>query len=390
MIPFTETLFWSALIIILYTYAGYPVLLLILVSLKKIFSTRGKATDAANQPVTLVVAAYNEELVITEKINNCLSLDYPADLLKFIFVTDGSTDQTTAIVQQHPQILHLHQAEREGKLAAVNRAMDHVTTGVVIFTDANTMLNNQCIKNIMRHYADEKVGGVAGEKKVHGDDSGEGLYWKYESFLKNLDSRLCTVVGAAGELFSMRTSLYTRLPANIIIEDFLQSLSICLKGWVVRYEPQAYAVERASFSITDEMERKIRISAGGFQAVVFLRQLLNVFRYPVVAFQYISHRVLRWTLCPIALIVLLVTSLLLAISHGSFYLLFAAVQVVAYLMALVGWLIARSDRHPGIFYVPFYFVFMNFCVFAGFGRFVRGRQQSMWKKASRVQKNNDQ
>jgi cellulose synthase/poly-beta-1,6-N-acetylglucosamine synthase-like glycosyltransferase len=367
---------------------------LIFVALKSIFIKSRKTTLTPQPAVTLVVAAYNEEEIIAEKINNCLTLGYPSHLMHFIFVTDGSTDQTVGIVKQYPELLHLHQPQRAGKLAAVNNAMEHVKTDIVIFTDANTMLNKQSITNIVRHYTDPKVGGVAGEKKVLAADGGsvakgEGAYWKYESFLKNLDSRLCTVVGAAGELFSMRTSLYTRLPGNIIIEDFVQSLSVCLKNYVVRYEPQAYAVEQASFSMTDEMERKIRISAGGFQAIVFLKKLLNVFSYPVVAFQYISHRVLRWTFCPIALIVLFLTTVRLAFTYHSFYSWFATIQVIGYVMALIGWGIARQNRHPGTFYLPFYFVFMNFCVFAGFSRYISGKQGSAWKKAARGTKNND-
>ena len=391
MLPVSETVFWISFIIIFYTYAGYPLLLLMLVYIKKIIRPASGPKEMINQyePVTLLVAAYNEQEVIEEKIKNCLALDYPPDKLKLLFITDGSTDNTVSIIKKYPLAGNLHQPVRKGKLAAMNRAMQFVDTDIVIFSDANTLLNRECINKIMSHYTDSKVGGVAGEKKILQSEDGavargEGLYWKYESFLKHLDSQLYTTVGAAGELFSMRTALYTALPENTIIEDFVQSLLLCQKGFVVKYEPGAFSLEKASLSVKDEMERKTRISAGGFQAIIYLKKLFNVFRFPTLSFQYISHRVLRWTLCPIALVVLFIASIIAWLSQGSLIFgFFTLLQAVFYLMAGVGWLIARKNRDPGLFYLPFYFVLMNFCVFAGFMRFVTGKQGVMWQKALR-------
>ncbi len=224
--------------------------------------------------ISLVVTAYNEESIIKEKILNTLSLDYPEDKLKIIFITDGSTDSTPYIIGSYPRITLLHHSERKGKLAAMNRVIEHINTEYVIFSDANTLLNPDCIKKIVPHYANALTGGVSGEKKVSSSNnavSGEGIYWKYESFLKKLDSELYTTVGAAGELFSIRTSLYTPLPENTIIEDFVQSLLLCMKGYKVKYEPLAFSQEKASLTITDEMERKIRISAGAFRAMGLLK-----------------------------------------------------------------------------------------------------------------------
>lgn len=388
MLPATETVFWICFFIILYTYFGYPVLLQILVSVKNLISPPVMYNNIY-VPVTLVVTAYNEEDIIEEKITNCLSLKYPSALIKFIFITDGSGDNTSSIIKKYPQILHLHNDLRRGKLAAMNRAIEAVETEIVIFSDANTMLNDDSVSKIVAHYADNKVGGVSGEKKVIMNENGavakgEGLYWKYESWIKRLDSRLYTIVGAAGELFSLRTKLYTRLPEKIIIEDFAQSLLICTKGYVVRYEAGAFSMEKSSISVKDEMERKIRIAAGGFQAMVYLKTLFNVIRHPVLSFQYISHRVLRWTLSPIALIAMFIASVILALigeSPGFVY--FTAAQLVFYLAGLTGWSRARRNKPPGVFNLPFYFLFMNFCVFAGFGRFVTGRQDAIWKKAKR-------
>ena len=389
MLPVSETVFWICFFIIFYTYAGYPLLLRAFVFIKNLISPPKASLDSIYLPVTLIVAAYNEEEIILEKINNCFTLDYPADKLIFIFITDGSTDNTASIIKKFPGVIHLHEDERKGKLAAMNRAMQFVETEIVIFNDANTMLNRESVSRIVAHYSNKKVGGVSGEKKILSStdgavSSGEGLYWKYESFIKNLDSRLHTIVGAAGELYSLRSALYTTLPENIIIEDFVQSLMICCKGFVVRYEPGAYSLERASISVKDEMERKIRIAAGGFQAMVYLKKLLNVFRYPVLSFQYISHRVLRWTVCPIALIVLFLASVMVWLLQGTpFFGYFTIFQAVFYVMALAGWLMSRKNRHSGVFYLPFYFVFMNLCVFAGFARYVSGKQEVTWRKALR-------
>jgi biofilm PGA synthesis N-glycosyltransferase PgaC len=198
--------FWLSLFIVFYAFAGYGILLWILVKLKRTF--KGKpvipVTDDSSLPsCSLVIAAYNEESFIIEKIKNTLELQYPKGKLELIFVTDGSSDRTPELVAAYPQIRLLHSPDRRGKIAAVHRAMDTVTTEVVVFTDANTYLNPDALLNICRHYADPKVGAVAGEKRVQVEDTadataGEGFYWKYESKLKAWDSELHSVVGAAG------------------------------------------------------------------------------------------------------------------------------------------------------------------------------------------------
>jgi biofilm PGA synthesis N-glycosyltransferase PgaC len=383
-----EIIFWGSLFIIFYTYAGYPLVVFLLVKIKNAFQEQQNFPTMGLLPVTLVIAAYNEEKIIREKIRNCLELDYPEESLKLIFVTDGSTDNTCNIIKEYGNIILLHHPERKGKPAAVNRAMLQVSTPVVIFTDANTFLNSSSIKNIVIHFADPRVGGVSGEKRVKENNAsggqGEGWYWRYESLLKKLDSDLKTTVGAAGELFSMRTSLYSPLPDNTIIEDFVQSLLLCRKGYVVKYEPEAYAEEMGSLSRHDEMERKTRISAGAFQAMGMLGKLFNIFRYPVVAFLFISHRILRWTICPLSLVALLISSLYLSLDKGTvLYQVAAILQVILYLAAAAGWWLARQNRQIKVLYVLFYFVLMNFCVFTGFFRFLGNKQSVLWQKAER-------
>jgi len=385
-------LFFASFLILLYSYIGYGLLLYLLVKIKRLFSKKTSTeSDPYYEPeITLIVAAYNEEDIIEQKIKNSLDLDYPSDKLRLIFVTDGSVDATPGIIGKYNQIKLLHEEGRKGKLSAMNRAIKFVETPYIIFSDANTLLNSESVREIVKHYADPRVGGVAGEKKIISQvrdkavAAGEGIYWKYESFLKRLDSEFYSVVGAAGELFSIRTSLFHEVPPDTIIEDFVQSLQLCKDGWLVRYEPNAYATESASSSMQEEQKRKVRIAAGAFQAMIILKGLFNVFRYPVLSFQFISHRILRWTLCPLCLVTGLISNLLLVYyNEGRLYIVVLLAQIVFYAMAFTGWLFARKNIKAKIFYVPYYFLFMNLSVFLGFYRHLRKKQTAVWEKVGR-------
>lgn len=386
--------FWSftlfiSLFIVCYTYVGYGLLLYILVKVKaRLFK---KPPSAPYEPeVTLMVAAYNEESFIEEKIRNTLALDYPAEKLQIIFITDGSTDLTADIIARYPRIRLLHEPGRKGKSAAINRAMTFVQTPVTIFCDANTLLNKEAVRKLATHFGNAQVGAVAGEKKVMSaeesgaEGAGEGLYWKYESLLKKWDADLYSVMGAAGELFAVRTELYESIPANCILDDFIISFRINMKGYTVMYEPGAFASETASASLADEYKRKVRISAGGFQSIMMLTPLLNPFRFPRITFQYVSHRVFRWTLAPLCLLlVLLANIILVAQGAGDLYSWLLVLQVLFYGAALSGYLLARRNIKVKYLYVPFYFVFMNWAVFHGFYRFLGNRQSAIWERSQR-------
>ncbi|MEJ7766284.1 MAG: glycosyltransferase family 2 protein [Chitinophagaceae bacterium] len=386
-----EIIFWVSLSIIFYSYIGYGLILFLLVTLRACFiPSREIISRPPTVPVTLIVAAFNEESFIHTKIWNTRELEYPPDKLSVIFITDGSTDQTADILRSHSNFLVLHEPLRKGKSAALNRALQYVKSPVVIFCDANTLLNKECILEITKHYADPKVGGVAGEKKIksspgsHAASAGEGIYWRYESLLKKLDSSFYSVVGAAGELFSMRTHLFQVLPEDTIIEDFVLSLRVVISGYKIKYEPKAYAIETASASIREEQKRKIRISAGAFQAMLMLKTLFNVFKFPVLSFQYISHRVLRWTLCPVSLVLLLVVNAFLVLHNaGDGYWYFLILQMVLYSSATAGWILASKNISVKALYVPYYFLFMNFSVFIGLHKFLCKKQTVLWDKALR-------
>lgn len=384
-----KLLFWISLLIVFYTYAGYTLIALLLTRInnrKKVMSAR----EEDLLPVTLIVAAYNEERCIADKIRNSLELDYPESALQFIFISDGSSDQTADIIRQYPGVLHLHEDKREGKVAAIDRAMKFVTNPVVIFTDANTFLNRQAVKNIVRHYNDPKTGGVAGEKRVRreGDQdlsgAGEGLYWKYESLLKKIDADCYSVVGAAGELFSVRTALYENPGADVILDDFIISLNICRKGYRVAYEPDAYAVEGPSASLKEEQKRKVRISAGAFQAMLRMADLMNVFKYPRLAFLYLSHRIFRWTVCPLLLpLILALNAWLVWQQAGGLYTILLAAQLLFYGLAVLGAILATRKIVFKPAHLAYYFLFINISLYQGFGRFLKGNQTVLWEKAKR-------
>ena len=387
-----KILFWVFLFIVFYTYLGYGILIWLLNRIKSNFGKGSVTAGAAHfePPVALVIAAYNEEDCVEDKIKNTLSLNYPENKLVVYFVTDGSNDNTPLIVKQYPRFTLLHQPERNGKAAAMNRVMGFIKEPYVIFCDANTMLNTDCIKEIVKFYADPAVGAVAGEKKIHqpvntrAASAGEGLYWKYESFLKKQDSDFYTVVGAAGELFSVRASLYQPIEEGVLIEDFVLSLRIAKQGYVVKYAPGAYAVEFSSASIKDEQKRKIRISAGGFQAMYLLRELLNIFKYGRLSFQYISHRVLRWSITPVCLLLLFPLNIILALLKAGFiYDILLVMQLFFYLSGLLGWFFANRNIKIKALYIPYYFLFMNVSVIWGFKRFLKGQQSVLWEKAAR-------
>ncbi|MFA6770867.1 MAG: glycosyltransferase family 2 protein, partial [Bacteroidales bacterium] len=337
-------IFWVSLFIVFYTYVGYGILLFLLVKIKEAFISEKKIESILQYPqVTLLIAAYNEEDVVALKISNSKELDYPKDKLKIVWVTDGSTDSTNNLLEKYSYVKVLFKPERMGKTAAINRAVQFIDSPIIVFTDANTILNPSAITEIVKAFANPQVGCVAGEKRIlyRGEDraaaSGEGLYWKYESYLKSLDSRLHSAVGAAGELFAIRGELFEEIAPDTLLDDFVISMKIAAKGYKIEYCKEAYAQESGSLTMVDEKKRKVRIAAGGIQSIYRLSYLMNIFKYPILSFQFISHRVLRWTITPILLFALLPLNLVIVLYHESkvfYYLL--ALQLIFYVLALIG------------------------------------------------------
>ncbi|MGZ3973683.1 MAG: glycosyltransferase family 2 protein [Flavisolibacter sp.] len=371
-----------------YNYAGYAIIIFLWNKIRKPKDTI--APDDYFPSISFIVAAYNEEDCIERKIMNSLQQVYPREKIEFIFITDGSTDSTPHIVQKHGSIKLLHAPGRNGKTAALNRAVQNAQGEILIFSDANTILNNDACFQIAKHYYNKSVGGVAGEKKVlatndvNNATNSEGFYWKYESFLKRLDSEFHTVVGAAGELFSVRKILYEPVPSKVILDDFIISMKIAEQGFRIIYEPRAFAMELPSYSIQDESKRKVRISAGGFQSIVMLPEALFFWKHVKLSFLYISHRVLRWTLSPVCLVLALVSSFILAIFAGNeLYQICFAAQILLYTSALCYQISPGLSKKVAFIKLCYYFTFMNVSVFQGFFKFIQNKQSAVWEKAKR-------
>lgn len=391
-----KIIFWTMLAIVAYTYIGYGILLYLIINIKRTFNIEKRTvTDSVYQPeVTLLIAAYNEKDFVKAKMENSLALEYPEEKLKIVWVTDGSNDGSPEMLRSYPDVSVYHLEARNGKIGAMNRGIEFVKTPITIFSDANTMLGKESIHRIVRLFRDNNVGCVSGEKRIVNklsdvaSGAGEGLYWRYESTLKMWDAELFSVVGAAGELFAIRTKLYRPVEKDTILDDFIISLRIAQQGYTIQYDPEAYAIETASLNVKEELKRKIRISAGGIQAVIRLKSLLNIFKYRTLAFQYISHRVLRWTLAPLCLLVLIPISFILANNEGLFnlgrYTVLFWLQLLFYCTALLGWLSENKAIRIKALFVPYYFFIMNLSVFLGLFRYLKSTQSVNWERAKRA------
>ncbi len=393
-----EIVFWILLLIVFYTFAGYAVLLAIVLPLKKAISKNRihpdvKSTDMPR--VCMFVAAYNESSYVDIKVANLLELDYPKDQIQYLWITDGSDDGTPEILKKYPQMEVHHLPERKGKIHAMNRGMQFVNAPIVIFSDSNTTLCKQAIRVMVETFNDPQVGCIAGEKRIvnrktdGAAGSGENIYWKFESWVKRMDSELNSVVGAVGELFAIRTALYSEVENDTILDDFIISLRIAEQGYRIAYTPNAYAIETASVNVSEEMKRKVRIAAGGLQTIGRLKELLNPFRYGWLSVQYISHKVLRWTIAPIALFCLLFLNFFILLNAGTwdfnnFYSIFFYLQAFLYLLALLGGFFERHKIRFKFLFVPFYFAAMNYASVLGLIRFLKGRQSVNWEKSKRA------
>lgn len=393
-----KIIFFVLIFIVFYAYIGYGILLYFLIKIKRII--KGKQAqpnaDGKYEPdVTLFVTAFNEKNCVDEKIKNSLAMKYNKDKLHLIWVTDGSDDGTPEYIREHyPDVEVYHENARRGKIAAMNRGSRFVKTPIVVFSDANTLLGQESVQRIVNLFADPNVGCVSGEKRIFKKESdnaagaGEGIYWKYESTLKRWDAELYSVVGAAGELFAVRTELFEEVEPDTLLDDFVVSLRIAMKGLKIQYDPEAYAIEDSSANVKEELKRKIRIAAGGIQSVIRLKPLLNPFKYGILSFQYISHRVLRWTLAPVSLSLILIFNFILAwnvnFSINGLFTIILGLELLFYLLAITGWILENRNIKVKFLYIPYYFFIMNYAVYRGFFRFIKGKQSVNWERAKRA------
>jgi biofilm PGA synthesis N-glycosyltransferase PgaC len=387
-----KVLFFLCLFLVAYVYALYPLIVFALSSLVQmardfgyVLSRRDRRADAAGDgglpTVSVIIAVHNEERIIGERIANCLSVDYPRDRMEILIVSDGSTDRTNEIVAGHSAdgVRLIALEERNGKAFSLNRAIPQAEGEILLLTDSNTMYERNAVLKLVRHFRDAGIGGVCGELRVKPfDDSTveESLYWKFENFLKLMESRLDMTLGANGGIYAIRREAFVAIPDGTIIDDFVIFLNVRRRGFRTLFDPEAVAYERSAPSLVDEYQRKVRIGAGDLQSI----RLTGVFLDPrsgPVSFSFWSHKVLRWSV-PFFLIGLLASNVALASDH-VFFASFLGAQVLMYVLFVLGFVFKDSV----FFKLPHYFISMNMALLHGFVRYLRGGQTGTWNRTER-------
>ncbi|WP_170227094.1 glycosyltransferase [Luteibaculum oceani] len=365
---------------------GYGLYALPLPRRKKLSDTIPREWPA----VSFIIPAYNEQDFLQDKINNTLSCDYPTDKLEIIIAADGSNDDSETIVGGF-KVRYENNGSRKGKGAAMNRAAQYASHDILIFSDANAMLNKGAIKEIVLPLLSDEYAMSSGEKKVikkseaENASAGEGLYWKYESYLKKRDDEFHTLVAAVGELFAIKKENFTTIPENVLLDDFFEAASVLLQGKKISYVPKALATEFGSLNFKEEIKRKIRIAAGGYQSMAMFKDLFNPIRDWKVCYLFIAHRVLRWTIIPLLYFLLPCYIIYQAVVSPNLVYITLAVASVAYFIAsLFGLFINIANRKAPFFLnIPFYISLMNYCALHGAFRYINGIQSGAWEKVKR-------
>jgi len=379
-------LFWLSIGGIIYVYFGYPLLLLLVSKIKR----RSINQREIFPTVTVLIAAYNEEKVIRERIRNCLSCDYPMEKLEVVVGSDGSDDKTNEIVRQFSEqnVKLDYSPERKGKLGVFNRAIPKARGEIVIFSDANSEFDQGAIRKLVRNFSNGDVGCVSGTKCIKVQDEltagqGESLYWKYESFIKRKESNIHSAMGADGSIYAIRKKLYSFPEEDIgYSDDFIISMQTISQGYRLIYDPEAIVYEDASDSLRAEFKRKIRTLSGGIHGYVKLKHLLNPFRSPIW-WQLTSHRILRF-LVPYFMTTALISNIVLYLySNSKLYAFTLSTQCLFYLLAITGAFLGNRGIKVKIFYFPFYFSLVNFTPVSALLRFLRGKTETKWGKIGR-------
>jgi len=374
-----EAIFWANACLIAYIYVGYPLSLGILARFAPRQATSGSAPDLA---VTLLISAFNESGVIEEKVKNSLALEYPKDLLDVVVVSDCSDDGTDDIVRRYERfgIRLVRLDERKGKTMGLNAGVPQARGQILVFSDANALYQPDAIRQLVRHFADPRVGYVVGnaryvEKASESSSSeAEGLYWKLETWLKKKESDYYSVVGGDGAIYAIRRGLYTPLlPTDI--NDFLNPLQIIDRGFWGIFEPGAISFEETAESFAKEFRRKVRIISRSLNAVGRVSGILNPSRQPRHWFLLVSHKLLRW-FAPLFMIGMLMTSLLL---WGiPFFRVLTILQAAFYGLGLIGWILREQRKTLRMFSLPFYFCLVNAASLIGCVRCIRGDLSGVW------------
>ena len=387
--------FWFFIIIIFYAYAGYPLLVWFMAQ----FRPKTQYVTKQWPTVSLLIAAYNEEAVIQEKLQNSLDLDYPADRRQIFVAADGSDDRTPEIVDKFADcgVVLSYSPQRQGKMAAINRAMALTSGEIIVFSDANNLYAPDVLAALVAPFVDDSVGMVSGAKQIlQGDGAlgdSEGLYWKYESFIKQQETRLGNCTGVAGEILAIRRSLFQIPPNDIINDDFYMAVQIMQQGYRVVYTPNARSFERVSYSEQDEVVRRTRIVAGRYQALSKAKQLLP-WRQSLVVWQLISHKFLR-PLVPFAMLGALMSNVLallwpaeqsamalISLAWPFNWLMFGS-QIIFYSAAAISGHTKQHSRISKVIYLARFLVNSNLAALIGLYRFATKQQTPLWQRVKR-------
>ena len=378
-----EVVFWVCFLLVAHTYLVYPLLLLVASSIVRLSPGRRRSPDHLDRSdvpeVSLIIPAYNEERYLREKLLNLRELEYPKDALEILFVSDGSTDGTNEILQgaEGGNVRALYLPERRGKATALNEGVRSARHGLLILTDAATLLAPDAIRKLVRHFGDPRLGVVCGALQFEaGAESRqtEGVYWRYESMLRRMESSLGVSLNASGAIYAIRRECFEPVPADTLIEDLVVPLGARRRGFCVAYDPEATAIDFAPPTVGDEFTRRVRIATGSFRALgAILRARLD----PLTAFAFLSHKVLRWFL-PFFLAGMLGASAAL-VTVPLYRALFAA-QLAFYVLALAGYVFRRWLRGVRYAMMPYYLTAMHVAFLVGFFRFVTRSNTGEWRR----------
>lgn len=373
-----EIIFWLTLGVIFYTYFGYPLFILFL----SLFINHKIKKGEIEPNVTVLIAAYNEEKNIAEKLENTLGLDYPRDKLEIVVASDASEDKTDQIVREFSDRgVILHRVEgRVGKTETQNQTVKIAKGDIVIFSDATTKYKKDAIRKIVRNYEDPSIGAVSGRYEYvnpTGAPVGLGtiLFWKYENSVKSRQTRIETVTGCCGCIYSVRKSLYEPLPRDII-SDLVEPLKILEKGYRIAFEPEAVAYEETTETSEEEFGMRVRVISRGMHGLWYMRKLFNPFKYGFVTFQLFSHKVLRWMI-PFLLPFLLISNLFLV--GYPFYTLTFVAQILFYIGAMGGYLLDKMGKKAKLLALPLYYCVVNAASAAAFFRTIIGKKAIVWE-----------
>lgn len=368
-----ETIFWFSMITLIYSFLGYPVILKCAALCRK---SRPYGKKGFTPSVSIVLSVYNEEYIISEKIKNILSLDYPKELLETVIISDACTDRTDEIIKSFKcdKIKFLVQEKRGGKTTAINRGVSVANGDIILFTDANSMFDRDAIKELVKHFAVSNIGLVSGRSIYLDSNNSEeevgGVYRKYEEMLKRDESRLYSIVGADGAIYAMRRNLFEPLRPEFI-NDFVHTIQVVHKGYRAITEPEAKCREVIDETHKDELQRQTRIMAQSW--LVYFSNIGKLVRKGklLYAWEFTSHKFLRWLTLPVMFLCFVSTVMLLR--EGAFFLIIFGFQLVFLSLMICG-----GKLKGGIIRFPYFFFIINFAALLGLYKLTRGKVYLTW------------